>query len=339
MASLQNTSNYVKFVRGTKTAWESLKASGQIFNDTLYFIYESTASSTGVLYLGAKQIGGADTELKIPAKLADLTDVLIDSNISPNDILIYNGTKWVSGSVNDALSFDSDVFLIDEGGSLALAGFSQASVGTIPQKDTQGSITWVAPGDLTVITDLQAQFDTVYAKTETYNKTEVDNLIASVDHLRYKKVTDYNDIKVDVPGADKYIYLVPTSDVNNSYNEYMVIDGKVEPVGSWSVNLDDYLTQETFYSKVNELNDLIGKNTTDITTINSNLTTINGTLTTLESGISANATNLSTLSTTVNNFMGAVGSLDDLVVYYEGDSLVDHVNHLTQQLIWQEIVE
>jgi len=99
MASLQNTANYVKFVRGTRTAWEALKSQGEIYNDTLYFIYEAQGASTGVLYLGTTQIGGTDGEQPTPVNLADLSDVdiLIDGQYKMD---LYNPTLKYRGSSN-----------------------------------------------------------------------------------------------------------------------------------------------------------------------------------------------------------------------------------------------
>ena len=47
--------NYVKFYRGTQTAYNNLLLKN---DDTLYFVYETDAN-TGKLYLGSKLIAGA----------------------------------------------------------------------------------------------------------------------------------------------------------------------------------------------------------------------------------------------------------------------------------------
>ena len=83
--------NYVKFLRGTPTAWAALVNPNP---DTLYFIAETNAT-TGKLYLGSKLISGGDTETSVTS-LADLEDVLISNNIPSNALLVYDGTdhKW-----------------------------------------------------------------------------------------------------------------------------------------------------------------------------------------------------------------------------------------------------
>lgn len=310
MATLQNTNAYVKFVRGTRTAWETLKAQGQIYDDTLYFIYETAGSSTGVLYLGTKQIGGTDGEQPVPIHLDDLDDVLLSANIEPNNLLIFNGEQWVNGTIEDILKFDSNVFELDASNSLTLFGFTAAKVGTIPQKSNEGKISWVEPGNISEITELQNQLK------EVYNKDEVNNLITSeiakVDHLSYKKVGSLDDIDTT---SSNFIYLVPTEEEeNNQYDEYMVIDGDLERVGNWSVDLSDYVTTTTFNTTVGELNDSISGLTDKVDAGNNSINEL-------------------------NQFKTAVGDLSELVVRNEGDTLIKQVNHLTQQLTWQEIAE
>ena len=323
MASLQNTSNYVKFVRGTRAAWEALLAQGNVHEDTLYFIYETAGASKGTLYLGTKQIGGAEGEMEIPVTLEDLDDVLFEEGLSAGDVLIYSGTKWINGSIADVLDFDKDVLELDEAGALTLLGFDSAEVGAIPQKDKSGKITWVKPGNLEEISQLNDQLDDIYTKGE------INNLIASIDRLTYQKVEKLEDINVE---DDNKIYLVPTEDDDNKYDEYMVIDGTIEPVGSWSVDLNDYVTIADFNTKVEELTSLITESNNElegsIGAINSNIETLNQALETIDSNL-----------TQLNNFKVAVGDLSKLVVYAENTTLVEQVNHLTEQLTWQEIVE
>lgn len=47
------------------------------------------------------------------------------------------------------------------------------------------------------------------------------------------------DINVAADGAEKKIYMVKNTDgeAGNLYSEYMVIDGKLEKVGDWKVDL------------------------------------------------------------------------------------------------------
>lgn len=70
----------------------------------------------------------------------------------------------------------------------------------------------------------------------------ITSAVAAADHLTKKKVTALTDIDPTSEGVDKFIYLVPKtgSDEDDVYDEYMVLDGKVEHVGNTKVDLSDY---------------------------------------------------------------------------------------------------
>ena len=303
MANLQNTTSYVKFVRGTVTAWNQLRAASQVYDDTLYFIYESADATTGSLYLGTKLIGG--TGSGGANSLADLTDVIV-SEISNKDILIYSGGSWINGTIEDIINLNTSTLEIDSTGAITIAGFTQAEVGTIPQKDSSGNITWVAPGNLSEITNINNQLQNIY------NKEEVNNLIASVNHLSYKKVGSLEEVNTDATDASRYIYLVPTGNLSgNLYDEYMVIDNQLEPVGSWEVNLNDYITND-------ELTAVLGNYiTTDI--------------------FNTKVGEIETSINTLIEFKNKVGDLSTLNTYNENSTLVEQVNYLTEKLTWKEI--
>lgn len=300
MASLQNTNKYVKFVRGTQAAWNSLLSSNQVYEDTLYFIYENSSSNKGALYLGKTEIGGGSSSEGGASTLDELIDVIL-SDLQNQDILVYNNGNWINTPLTNILEFDNSVLELDKYGALTLLGFGKASVGTIPQKTKTGKISWVAPGNLPEITEIQNQL------TAVYTKEEVNNLIAQSNHLSYKKVGDLSEINPEAQGASNFIYLVPTGETSgNLYNEYMVFENKLEPVGSWEVNLDNYVTTTTFETKVSELNGLITVNKENIEQL--------------------------------QEFAGQVGDLSTLIKENSRDSLVDQVNKITQKLMWQEIV-
>lgn len=92
-----------------------------------------------------------------------------------------------------------------------------------------------------------------------YTKEETLAEIAKAGHLMYKKVGSLDDIQADIDNADanvaKTIYLVPILEglSNDVYDEYMVIDGAIERLGSWEVNLDNYATKEDLDSKIDKV--------------------------------------------------------------------------------------
>ena len=122
-----------------------------------------------------------------------------------------------------------------------------------------------AAGDETPATGLYADLDKKADKDNVYTKTEVDTKIGEivVEGAHLKRViidrAPSDDepltalINVDSPDALNTIYMVPTGLNNDSdkYNEYIVLEDKdknrfIEPVGSWEVNLSDYVTKEEF---------------------------------------------------------------------------------------------
>lgn len=107
-----------------------------------------------------------------------------------------------------------------------------------------------AKDELTPATGLYLELDKKADKVSTYTKTEVDNLIASTDHLKRKifdtkeLAQEFVDANPDI--ADQYIYMIPNGLQNdsNKYYEYMLIDDILEPVGNWEVDLNDYFTED-----------------------------------------------------------------------------------------------
>lgn len=85
---------YVKFLRGTPTAFGNLTTKSE---DTLYFVSEP-GSTTGLLYLGSKLIGGG-------AELGSLADVNLADAVN-GDILTYDATtqQWVAKDLESLLA-------------------------------------------------------------------------------------------------------------------------------------------------------------------------------------------------------------------------------------------
>ena len=102
MASYTTTpGNYVKFLRGTPTAWAKIPEADKD-KDTLYFISENDGK-TGQLYLGPKLIIGEISNIN---NIGDLQDVLISENVTANNILIYDDMqkKWINKPIFEVLS-------------------------------------------------------------------------------------------------------------------------------------------------------------------------------------------------------------------------------------------
>jgi hypothetical protein len=78
---------------------------------------------------------------------------------------------------------------------------------------------------------------------DVYTKTQVDNIVAGLDHLKRKIVVSLEAIDKTADDAEQYIYMVPNASTEN-YDEYMVIDGELEKVGDWTTDLSGYATKQ-----------------------------------------------------------------------------------------------
>lgn len=94
--SIIPTTSYVKFLRGTPSAYQNLSPKDP---NTLYYVYEQNANR-GVLYLGDKLISGS---LSTATSLSDLTDITLSAGITEGSLLIYDGSKWVNRPLADIL--------------------------------------------------------------------------------------------------------------------------------------------------------------------------------------------------------------------------------------------
>ena len=101
-----------------------------------------------------------------------------------------------------------------------------------------------------------------YGITDGMTATEIaaaiSTAIAGVDHLQRKIVASVDEIDVSAANAGQFIYMVlntiepaageeteegestQTAADGNAYEEYMVINGALELMGDWKVDLSDY---------------------------------------------------------------------------------------------------
>lgn len=331
MATLNNVNSYVKFMRGTKEAYQALLTANKVSNDVLYFVYDTADATRGILYLGNKLISGNDTEIAIPSSLNDLTDVVLNA-LDERQVLVYNGTQWINSTLEEVLLIDQNAFAIDTEAGLTLYGFKNATVGQMPQKGEDGKLTWVAPSDLEALQEVTQSITNLENnkanKADVFTKEEVKAEIAKSNHLQYKIVDDVDDIDPTAAGADLFIYLVPTGDTveGNLYYEYMVIEKKVEQVGKWTVDLSNYVTNSDLNKKLEDYV-LTSVFETTVGSLNDQISNIN-------TAVQQNADDIEALY----EFNQKVGNIDDLIL---NDStfttLIEQVNDLTLRLTWEEI--
>lgn len=129
-------------------------------------------------------------------------------------------------------------------------------------------------------TGLYAELDKKANSSDVYTKEQVvalvDNKIATVDHLKRKIVGSLSEaltfIESNPDTADQYIYMIPVDPAleKDSYDEYMVVEGVLEKVGSWETDLSGYVTDTALTETLQDYV-LSSTYTGDITTINTNL--------------------------------------------------------------------
>lgn len=146
-------------------------------------------------------------------------------------------------SVGD-VSVDTKQFEFDDEGNLSLKGFDSASLGQILTVGENGELTWTTP-------------------INTYTKTEIDQKIAEANHLKRKIFTTIEEAKEYIKNnadANQYIFMIGNGLENDAdkYDEYLIVDiagvPTLEPVGSWEVDLGDYVKQSELEEQLNAFN-------------------------------------------------------------------------------------
>ena len=257
--------NYVKFQRGSEQAYNNLAVKNQ---DTLYFVYNGSDSTTAKLYLGNKLLSGIGEGTAVTS-LSTLEDVLITGTPPAGSFLVYTDGKWVNKSVSAVASMiaaeqslgikiNTNQFKFDvTTGNLELVGFSDAASGAIAFKGTDGTLSWGTPK---IISDISDNLNNLNTNLESI----INEKIAAMNHLVYKKVDNLDDA-ID----NNTIYLVPNENAiaQNSYLEYLVVDGVPELLGNVNtgeINLDGYATVESLTKLETKFNSVVG----DITQLN-----------------------------------------------------------------------
>ena len=188
--------------------------------------------------------------LTIPTATSDLTnDGDGESPFATEDYVDENGGKIDVIKVNNtALPISEKAVNID------LTDYALSS--DVP----------TATSDLTndsgFVTQAVNNLTNYYLKTETYTKTEVDNLIGQLETITIEVVEQLptQDISTHT------IYLLKVSDTPVAYDEYIYIDeipnGHWEKIGSTNIDLTNYWTMTSGQS-----NSLIAITTAEIDTI------------------------------------------------------------------------
>lgn len=97
---------------------------------------------------------------------------------------------------------------------------------------------------------LYALLDEKANKDDVYTIEDADKAIAAAvagaDHLKRKIVASVDEA-LATENAEQYIFMISTGLQydDDKYDEYIVLDGKIEKVGAWEVDLSNYVTKDS----------------------------------------------------------------------------------------------
>ncbi len=146
----------------------------------------------------------------------------------PNPTTVEGINAQVAGIQNTVDTLSGDITQLKD------------KVGAAAVLDEEGKITTPASG-------LYAELDKKASHDEVDSK--IAEAVAELDHLKRTTVDSIDDIVVTKEDADQYIYMVPNGDV---YDEYMVINGKLELIGNTAVDLSGKVDKIDGYSLVED---------------------------------------------------------------------------------------
>ena len=284
VANLINDQNvhYVKFMRGSISAWEALKATPEkISNDTLYFIYQNAATSTeGKLYLGLKLISGTGSGSSGDINIQDLQDVYIDGEaLEDKQILVYNDTtqRWENSALSTIINTAVGIMQGATASTAGLSGLVPVPAAGMQGRFLRGDATWAKIDIPTFNTDIFSLDNDQNYILNGYNlapvgsvpiKTEngIEWTESQVGKLNYK-ITTLEKIQNQLSGVDPEpidptaVYLIDNgndSSSGNKYTEYIVVNDHLEQIGTFgSVNLTEYVKITTFNTEVTKLENVL----------------------------------------------------------------------------------
>lgn len=109
--------------------------------------------------------------------------------------------------------------------------------------------------DVNFVTNSVNNLTNYYTKTNTYTKTEVNELINGITSMNVAVVTTLPTSGI----STTTIYLVPksTSQTNNAYDEYLYVNNKWEKIGDTTIDLSNYALKSEIPTVTNDLTDTL----------------------------------------------------------------------------------
>lgn len=109
--------------------------------------------------------------------------------------------------------------------------------------------------DVNFVTSSVNNLTNYYTKTNTYTKTEVNNLINGITSMNVAVVQTLPTSGISATT----IYLVPksTGQTNNAYDEYLYVNNKWEKIGDTTIDLSNYALKSEIPTVTNDLTDTL----------------------------------------------------------------------------------
>lgn len=173
-------------------------------------------------------------------KINKISKALYDENVA-------NGTITPTMQEQEVWIFtDDEVFTSDE--KTKLNGI-EAGAQVNPTKLSE------LTNDVNFVTSSVNNLTNYYTKTNTYTKTEVNDLINGITSMNVAVVQTLPTSGISATT----IYLVPksTSQTNNAYDEYLYVNNKWEKIGDTTIDLSNYALKSEIPTVTNDLTDTL----------------------------------------------------------------------------------
>lgn len=290
---------YVKFLRGTPAAWDSISTKDE---DTLYFIAEQGATR-GALYLGNKLISGGGTSNVV--SLQDLEDVLIGANIPSDAVLIYNSDNdvWEPVALATALADIIEPMTGATATENGLAGLVPQPLAGQQTLFLRGDATWANPTSAVenslnnLISDLYGT-DVEGSSIRSIVNSAIDDLVGNapttLDTLEelanwvteHEQVIDITQAAVDIENLTDAMFgtLANPSETDADLVNMVQQDGVIRILS----NLQTIVGTNEYTGLQGALGTLEGRvsdNESAITNLNSSLASLTSRVTTVESDL------------------------------------------------------